>query len=62
MTIQALKKIRNKDEYGDALVELVNDYHDRVGTPDDERPSDIKADLRAAVRAITSEEETDPGA
>ena len=57
MNIRDIRKIRDAAEYETALVELVNDYHERVGTPDDERP-DVKAELQKAARTL----QTDPSA
>ena len=51
MNIKEIKKIRNPDDYEAALVDLVNDYHDREGTPADERP-DVRAELRKAVETL----------
>ena len=54
MNIGDIRKIRDTEGYEAALVELVNDYHDRVGTPDDERP-DVKAELQKAARTLQTD-------
>ena len=59
MNIRDIRKIREREEYETALVELVNDYHDRVGTPDDERP-DVKAELQKAARTLQTDSVTPP--
>ena len=51
MNIRDIRKIRETEEYETALVELVNDYYDRAGTPDDER-ADVKAELQKAARTL----------
>ena len=51
MNINDIKNVRNRDDYEAALVDLVNDYHDRVGTPEDERP-DVKAELQKAAGTL----------
>ena len=55
MNINDIRNVRNRDDYEAALVDLVNDYHDREGTPEDERPD--KAALEKALRMPRTGEE-----
>jgi hypothetical protein len=57
MNITDIKKIRDIDEYEAALVDLVNNYHDRVGTTDEERP-DFKAELQKAAGTFHADSAT----
>lgn len=58
MNIKDIKKIRSHEKYGAALIELVNDFHDREGTPEDERPD--KAELEKALGKSRTGAEAEP--
>ena len=58
MNIKDIKKFRSHEEYGAALIELVDDFHDREGTPENERPD--KAELEKALRKSRTADENAP--
>jgi len=60
MNLNDIRNVRSRADYDAALVDLVNDFHDREGTPDDERPN-VRAELeRVFGRPRTGEEATPP--
>ena len=56
MNLNDIRNVRSRKDYDAALVELVNDFHDREGTPDDERP-DVQAELERVFRKPRTGEE-----
>ena len=59
MNLNDIRNVRSRKDYDAALVDLVNDFHEREGTPADKRP-DVRAELERVFRKPRISEEAAP--